>query len=117
MKKILLILAFFATIGSFALPTTVSAADACEMMAVKSGICDNKDANLQDGAKNIINTMLYIVGIGAVIMIIYGGIIYVISAGDSGRVSKAKNTIMYAIVGLIVALLAYAIVNFVITRF
>ena len=61
--------------------------------------------------------MLFIIGVLSVIMIIYGGIIYVISAGDSGRVSKAKNTIMYAIVGLVVALLAYAIVNFVITRF
>lgn len=116
MKKILLILAFFATIGSFALPTTVSAADACEMMAVKSGICDNKDANLQNNAKNIINTMLYIVGIGAVIMIIYGGIIYVISAGESGKINQAKTIIMYSVVGLVIAMSAFVIVNFVISR-
>jgi hypothetical protein len=49
-------------------------------------------------------------------MIIYGGIQYVISVGDSGKVAKAKNTIIYAVVGLIVAILSYAIVNFVISQ-
>ena len=48
-------------------------------------------------------------------MLIIGGIRYVISGGDSKKVTDAKNTIMYAIIGLIIAILAYAIVNFVIT--
>jgi hypothetical protein len=48
-------------------------------------------------------------------MLIYGGIRYTISAGDSKAVTDAKNTILYAIIGIIVALLAYAIVNFVLT--
>ena len=48
-------------------------------------------------------------------MLIWGGIRYVLSGGDSGAVSSAKKTILYAVVGLIVAILAYAIVNFVIT--
>ena len=47
-------------------------------------------------------------------MLIYGGLRYVISGGDSKKVTDAKNTIMYAIIGLIIAILAYAIVNFVI---
>ena len=47
-------------------------------------------------------------------MLIYGGIRYVLSSGDSGAVQNAKNTIMYAIIGLVIAILAYAIVNFVI---
>ena len=63
----------------------------------------------------IINIILFIVGILSVIMLIYGGIRYATSAGESGRVTSAKNTVLYAIVGLIVAILAYAIVNFVIT--
>ena len=50
-------------------------------------------------------------------MIIYGGIQYTTSAGDSGKVTNAKNTILYAIVGLIVSILAYAIVNFVTNAF
>lgn len=62
----------------------------------------------------IINIMLFIIGALSVIMLIYGGIRYTISGGDSGAVTNAKNTILYAIVGIVVALLAYAIVNFVI---
>ena len=62
----------------------------------------------------ITNTVLYAVGIISVIMLIYGGLRYVISGGDSKKVTDAKNTIMYAIIGLIISILAYAIVNFVI---
>jgi hypothetical protein len=62
----------------------------------------------------ITNTILFIVGIVSIIMLIWGGLRYVISGGDSKKVTDAKNTILYAIIGLIVALLAYAIVHFVI---
>lgn len=65
----------------------------------------------------IVNTLLFIVGALSVIMIIIGGIIYATSAGDSGRVTTAKNTIIYAVIGLVVALLAFAIVKFVVSRF
>lgn len=63
----------------------------------------------------ITNTILYAVGIVSVIMLILGGIRYVVSGGDSKKVTDAKNTIMYAIIGLIIAILSYAIVNFVIS--
>lgn len=62
---------------------------------------------------NIVNVLLYIIGAISVIMLIYGGIRYTISGGDTAAVTAAKNTILYAIVGVIVAVLAYAIVNFV----
>lgn len=65
--------------------------------------------------KQVTNTVLYIVGIIAVIMLIIGGIKYVVSGGDSKKVTDAKNTVLYAIIGLIIAFLAFAIVNFVIT--
>ena len=65
--------------------------------------------------KQVTNTVLYIVGIIAVIMLIIGGIKYVVSGGDSKKVTDAKNTILYAIIGLIIAFLAFAIVNFVIS--
>ena len=55
----------------------------------------------------ITNVMLFIVGGVSVLMIIIGGLRYVLSGGDSGNVSAAKNTILYAIVGIIVSLLAY----------
>lgn len=56
------------------------------------------------------------VGIVAVIVIILGGIQYAISAGDPSKINTAKDTILYAIVGLVVALLAQAIITFVIRR-
>lgn len=65
--------------------------------------------------KQVTNTILYIVGIIAVIMLIIGGIKYVISGGDSKKVTDAKNTVLYAIIGLVIAFLAFAIVNFVIS--
>lgn len=65
----------------------------------------------------ITNVLLYIVGAISVIMIIIGGIRYIVSGGDSNNVTAAKNTIMYAIVGIVIAVLGYAIVNFVIGSF
>ena len=65
--------------------------------------------------KQVTNTILYIVGIIAVIMLIIGGIRYVISGGDAKKVTDAKNTVLYAIIGLVIAFLAFAIVNFVIS--
>jgi multisubunit Na+/H+ antiporter MnhB subunit len=60
---------------------------------------------------------LFIIGAISVIMLIIGGIRYVVSGGDSGAVTSAKNTILYAIVGIVVAILAYALVNFVVSSF
>jgi len=62
----------------------------------------------------VINIMLFVIGIACVIMIIYGGIRYTISRGNPDDVKNAKNTILYAIVGLVIAIIAYAIVNWVI---
>jgi hypothetical protein len=62
----------------------------------------------------LINLMLFIVGILAIVFLIFGGIRYVISGGDKNKVDGAKNTILYAIVGLVVAILGYAVVNWVI---
>ena len=80
--------------------------------------CDGCPENLfgDEGVfKQITNVVLYIVGVIAVIMLIIGGIKYVVSGGDAKKVTDAKNTVLYAIIGLIVAFLAFAIVNFVIT--
>ncbi len=65
---------------------------------------------------NIINGVLYVIGILAVVMVIIGGVKYTTSGGDQAAVTSAKNTILYGIIGLVIAILAYAIVNFVISR-
>jgi len=67
--------------------------------------------------QTITNVLLFIIGAISVIMLIIGGIRYVVSGGDQAAVTSAKNTILYAIVGIVVAILAYALVNFVITSF
>lgn len=72
--------------------------------------------DLTDLIKNVINIVLGVVGILAVVMMIMGGISFITSQGDAGKVTKARNTILYGVVGLIVALLAFAIVNFVLSN-
>ena len=67
--------------------------------------------------RTLTNVMLYLIGAISVIMLIVGGLRYVISGGDSTAVQNAKNTILYAVVGIIVAILAYAVVSFVINSF
>ena len=67
--------------------------------------------------KSVINIMLWAIGIISVIMIIIGGIRYATSNGDSNAASGAKNTILYSVVGLVIAIFAYAIVQFVVDQF
>ena len=82
-----------------------------------STVCASKTDNVSDTVTTVINVLLFVVGVISVIMIIVGGIMYTVSTGDASRISKAKFTIMYAVAGLVVAFLAYAIVNWVIDRF
>ena len=62
----------------------------------------------------IVNVLLFIIGAVSVVMLIYGGIRYTTSGGNANNVTAAKNTIMYAIIGLVIAIFAFAIVNFVV---
>jgi hypothetical protein len=64
-----------------------------------------------------LNTVYFVAGIIAVIVIIVAGYMYVVSAGDSAAVTKAKNAILYAVIGLVVIILAFAITWFVVGRF
>jgi len=66
--------------------------------------------------KDVINIFSIIVGVVSVIMIIIGGFRYITSGGDSGNVSSAKNTIIYAIIGLVIVALAQFIVQFVLNK-
>jgi hypothetical protein len=63
--------------------------------------------------RQVTNILLFLVGIISVIMLIIGGIRYVVSGGDQNAVQGAKNTILYAIIGIVVAFLAFAAVRFV----
>lgn len=105
--------------------------------AAHAADCNSSDLNITNGADcaraskgqpsdlfggngiftKIVDVLLFIIGAIAVIMLIIGGIRYVVSGGDSGAVTGAKNTILYAVIGIVVALLAYALVHFVIGSF
>lgn len=82
--------------------------------------CEPNEQETQDKVNNtitwVINVFSIVVGIAAVIMIIIGGLRYIISGGDSGNVTSAKNTILYAIIGLVVVALAQFIVKFVLGK-
>ncbi len=69
--------------------------------------------NLTSSVSIIINILIFIIGLVAVIMLIVGGFRYVFSQGNEKSVQGAKDTILYAIIGIVVAVLAFAIVNFV----
>jgi len=101
-------------------------APACQIRQGKNAAGANEDKScgsdgkqqctLGDRIAQVINILLFIIGAISVIMVILGGIRYVLSNGDSSQIKGAKDTIMYAVIGLVVALLAYAIVNFVVTQ-
>ncbi len=78
---------------------------------------DGTPTDLLAQVKVITNLMILFIGIISVIMLIVGGFRYVLSAGDSKNTTAAKDTILYAIIGVVVALLSYAIMNFVLEQF
>lgn len=73
-------------------------------------------SNLDENVNNILNAVIGALGLVAVIVIIIGGVSYMTSGGDAGKVKTAKNTILYGVIGLVICVLAFAIVNFVITN-
>lgn len=118
-------------LGAFAVPVmvlgaslAVAPADAAFDKGLSDGASSAKGKDQQTDLfgdtgvfKIITNVLLFVIGAISVIMLIIGGIRYVVSGGDSTAVQNAKNTILYAIVGVVVAILAYAAVNFVIGSF
>ncbi|MEX0932015.1 MAG: hypothetical protein WDZ81_00215 [Candidatus Saccharimonadales bacterium] len=122
MKKFLLsILAIATTLTLFSVaPVLADTSDIiCENINNVPGIdqnCGAADAKgvLESIVQPIVNLLLFLIGAVAVIMLIIGGFRYVISGGDSEAIKGAKNTIIYAIIGIVIAFLSYAIVNFVV---
>jgi cytochrome bd-type quinol oxidase subunit 2 len=127
-KRLLIsLVAFFGLAMPFAVSATISA-----QVNIEDNLCDGAslkidgecDAQSDETGKNKINGILedvinifsLVVGVISVVMIIVGGLKYITSGGDSGNVTGAKNTILYAVVGLVVVALAQFIVKFVLNR-
>ena len=131
LKKIIIFLSavFLGAIMSFSLLTPAFADDkqntegydACEYVleggSVPPGFCDRErnQSDAIDVVKNVLNTVYFWIGILAVVFIIIGGYNYTMSQGDPGKVAKAKSTILYAIIGLVIALMAFAITSFILS--
>ena len=122
MNKLKLILAGLLVVPTVALAVAPAASaegsftlDSGAKSAQGTGV-DQVSTDPESLVKQFVNIFLFAVGALSVIMLIWGGIRYTTSAGDSNKVQAAKNTVLYAIVGLVVAILAYAIVNMVIGK-
>ena len=74
----------------------------------------SKQDTLANNITNILNAVIGILGLVCVVVMIIGGINYMTSAGDAGKVKKGKDTILYGLIGLVVCVLAFALVNWVI---
>jgi cytochrome bd-type quinol oxidase subunit 2 len=135
LKRIVLTIAAVAALGAPALvPVTVHAQAAATGSSIANNLNCGADLNLTTDPtdagcpvtdsstsfntllKKIINIFSVVVGVIAVIMIIVGGLKYITSGGESSNVSGAKNTIIYAIVGLVIVALAQFIVHFVLAN-
>ena len=123
-KQLRMFIAAFALLGSLTVGVTqtqVAVAAPVDVLskctAGGSEVCKGTDKNsLYTVIGAVVNLLIVITGIIAVIMIIIGGIRYTTSAGDAGQTKGARDTIIYAVAGLVIAIMAFAIVNFVLSR-
>lgn len=119
MKKILaaiLMAVALAVSGVGGLSANVQATSICDDLSdeeLKEAAGCNTTQTIGGAANIIIQVVLSLVGIGAVVVMIYGGVLYMISSGDAAKAKRARDVILYGLVGMMVALLAFAIVSFV----
>lgn len=122
-KLTTLIFAAAVAVGAAGLVVPVSYAECSSAQdCVRSGVdgvgsTGSSATSVSGIIQTVVNVMLFLLGAVCVVMIVIGGIRYATSQGDQSGVSSAKNTILYAVVGLVVAVAAYAIVNFVVEQF
>ncbi|MFO0920747.1 MAG: pilin [Candidatus Saccharimonadales bacterium] len=113
---LLVVVILFGTLSAPVFATTKE--EACKGVQLTGGNCQDpaNQTRTESLVQNIVNVLSVFVGIVATIMIMVGGFKYITSQGDSGNISGAKNTILYAIVGLVVVAFAQIIVRFVISK-
>ena len=107
----------FTVASPVSLPVYADAKDEVKKGADMTNSGGSAKQDLPDIITTIINVMLFIAAALAVIMIIYGGIRYITAHGDEKQVKVAKDTIVYSVAGLIIAIIAYALVTFIFNRF
>jgi len=122
MKKIVIMFTVIASLLSpFALSPAFVSADAFGSSEAKSQACSGingctSTTSLDTIVKAVLRILSIVAGIASVIMIVISGFKYITSGGDSGKISSAKNTLVYAIIGIIVVAFAQTISQFVIKQ-
>jgi cytochrome bd-type quinol oxidase subunit 2 len=131
LRRIILTVTAFSLLVTPALVPAMVAAQGTTNTNIQGNICGGTNASASDNSNcntgaantqvssimtNVINFFSLLVGIVSVIMIIIGGFQYVTSNGDSGKISTAKNTIIFALVGLIIVAMSQFIVHFVLGK-
>ncbi|HKU19115.1 MAG TPA: hypothetical protein VJP80_07670 [Candidatus Saccharimonadales bacterium] len=91
-----------------------STSQACQGVGLGGNGCTGGASKIQNLITVALNILSTVVGVAAVIMIVIGGFKYTTSGGDSGKISSAKSTIVYALVGIVIVVLAQSIVFFVV---
>ena len=117
------LLSLVPTVAAGGVALAITTGEANVQGSLQQGSCLSTDTDcssdvdaqttVNDTVALVINIFSWIVGVISVIMIIFGGFKYITSGGDAGNVTAAKNTILYAIVGLIIVALSQVIVQFV----
>lgn len=102
---------FMATITSALIPGIAKAVEVIDTNTIPEAVKGGPTVNQL--ISNIINILIYVAGTASVIVIIVGGIMYIVSGGNESNTKRAKDAILYAIIGLIISLAAFAIVNYV----
>lgn len=97
--------------------TTSSKQTICKGAGLSGAECDGSgSSSIESLLKNVIQLLSVIVGIAGIVMVIVSGLKYVTSGGDASKVSSAKSTLIYALIGLVVAALAQVMVRFVLSK-
>jgi hypothetical protein len=117
-------------ISLLALPLMAASLNAASAQSAKESVCegiglvtgsgdcleDPNSPNVDSLIETIVKTLSYIAGVAGIIMIVIGGFKYITSGGDSGKIASAKTTIIYALIGLLIASLSQVLVRFVFNR-
>ena len=125
MKKniIMTVLALVLSVSTLFFAGTPVQAESCgsAKQCIDQGLSASGTSSTPNSLSSVLTTvtniLLFLMGAVSVIMIIIGGFRYVTSQGDQTQMQSAKNTILYAVIGVVVSIAAYAIVSFVVTQF
>lgn len=124
MKKILITMFALVSIGTAGAAVVAPSpvfADAKSQIcggigAAEGGGCTNSNTRITQTIRNVVGLLSIIIGVVAVIMIVIAGFKYITSGGDASSIQSAKNTLIYAIVGLVIVAMSQFIVQFVLKR-